>query len=198
MRIPRCVGCHSGWSAAVSPVKWLCATESNGAHWDQRKESTHCMICKWIAVNPTNFPTTERLVGEVLRQRIHHARFRRRDNKHIATGNKLMQLTRNWHKTHNCRSWHWHRVKMRTAHTLLILLCMCISCVDALTQIAKFGDCVLSLDSAFELSSEGTCSTTAGYLDLENKGIKSLAPGVFTNMSKMEWVWLMLLPLEIV
>ena len=53
------------------------------------------------------------------------------------------------------------------------------------TQIATFGDCVLSLDAAFQLSSEGTCSTTTGYLDLNYKGIKSLAPGVFANMSNM-------------
>ena len=53
------------------------------------------------------------------------------------------------------------------------------------TQITTFGDCVLSLDAAFQLSSEGTCSTTTGWLMLHGKGIKSLAPGVFANMSKM-------------
>ena len=53
------------------------------------------------------------------------------------------------------------------------------------TQIATFGDCLLSLDSAFQLSSEGTCSTTADTLNLGFIGIKSLAPGVFANMSKM-------------
>ena len=53
------------------------------------------------------------------------------------------------------------------------------------TQITTFGDCVLSLDAAFQLSSEGTCSTTSGWLQLGGFGIKSLAPGVFANMSQM-------------
>jgi len=56
------------------------------------------------------------------------------------------------------------------------------------TQITTFGDCVLSLDAAFQLSSEGTCSTTSGWLQLGGFGIKSLAPGVFANMSQMTWV----------
>jgi len=57
------------------------------------------------------------------------------------------------------------------------------------TQIATFGDCILSLDAAFQLSSEGTCSTTADtLLFLGHKGIRSLAPGLFANMSKMTWV----------
>ena len=76
-------------------------------------------------------------------------------------------------------------VKMRIVQTLLVFICVCVSCVGALTQIATFGNCTLSLDAAFELSSEGTCATTAGALDLYGKGIQSLAPGVFANMSKM-------------
>jgi len=99
-----------------------------------------------------------------------------------------------WHKTHTHSHTHtgrsWHRVKMHMTHTLLIFMCVCVSWVDALTQVATFGNCVLSLDAAFQLrlSSVGTCSTTVGSLDLQSKGIKSLAPGVFASMFKMTWV----------
>ena len=78
-----------------------------------------------------------------------------------------------------------HCVKMRIMETFLVFICMCVSCVGALTQIATFGNCILSLDGAFEVSSVGICSTTSGALYLTTQGIQSLAPGMFTNMSKM-------------
>jgi len=85
--------------------------------------------------------------------------------------------------THTSRS--RHCVKMRIMQTLLVFICVCVSRVGALTQIATFGNCILSLDAAFEVSSVGICSTTSGALYLSHKGIRSLAPGMFTNMSKM-------------
>jgi len=55
--------------------------------------------------------------------------------------------------------------------------------------VATFGGCSFSLDNALQLSSVGSCSATGGTLDLSNKNIVSLAPGVFTNMPSLQWVF---------
>jgi len=53
-------------------------------------------------------------------------------------------------------------------------------------QIATFGGCTFLLDDALQLSSAGSCSATAGWLDLSYKNIASLAPGVFANMPSLQ------------
>jgi len=57
-----------------------------------------------------------------------------------------------------------------------------------LTDIATFGGCTFSLDNAWQLFSGGSCSDTAGTLDLTQKNIVSLAPGVFANMPSLRFV----------
>jgi len=54
------------------------------------------------------------------------------------------------------------------------------------TCTATFGGCTFSLDDALQLSSAGSCSAAAGELDLSNKNIASLAPGVFANMPSLQ------------
>jgi len=60
------------------------------------------------------------------------------------------------------------------------IMCACIFqrvCVNGLAYIRMYNDAVLS--------SSGSCSTTSRRLDLNGQNIKSLAVGVFANMTSM-------------